>query len=252
MLANKASVETAAIVDLETVRRRCGYCALYDVCLPAGLDGADLERLDTAVRDKRPLDRGNILFRQGASFAALYVVRSGSLKTFVEGPDGDNQILGFHLPGEIMGIGGLTNEHYPCSAEALQHSTVCELPYKQLQAVSNAVPTLHHQLVRIISRQVVVEQEHMVMIGKQRAQRRVAIFIRSFADRYGRLSRDPLMLALPMTRSDIANYLGLVIETVSRSFTRMEADGILAVSRKSVRILRRDLLEGLCDGEAHN
>ncbi len=250
-LPHKTPVGTAAIVDLDKVRRSCGYCAMHDVCLPAGLHGADLEKLDAAVRYKRPLGRGDILFRQGDSFSALYVVRSGSFKTFVESPDGDLQVLGFHLPGEIMGVGGLTGEHYPCSAEPLEGSNVCQLSYPQLQAVSNAVPALHHQLVRIISRQVAAEQEHVVMMGKQHAQRRLAIFVRSLADRYGYQSRDPLKLMLPMTRSDIANYLGLVIETISRLFSKMEADGVLAVNRKSVQILRRDLLDELCGGEAN-
>ncbi len=239
-----------ASVSLDKLRRSCGYCAMHDVCLPAGLDGGDLERLDSTVRDKRPLDRGSALFHQGDSFTALYVVRSGSLKSFVEGPDGDMQVLGFHLPGEIMGVGGLTNDHYPSSVEALERSSICELPYPQLQAVSASMPALHHQLIRVISQEIVAEQGHMVMMGKQQAQRRVAIFLRSLADRYGRLSRDSSALTLTMSRADIANYLGLVIETVSRLFSRMEADGILAVNRKSVRILRRDLLDVLCGGEA--
>ncbi|MEO7067123.1 MAG: cyclic nucleotide-binding domain-containing protein [Rhodanobacter sp.] len=222
---------------------------MHDICLPAGLNGADLEKVDAVVRDKFPLERGNVLFRQGESFTALYVVRSGSLKTYVDGADGDTQILGFHLPGDVMGIGGLTGEHYPCSAEALEHSNICELPYEKLHAVSSTVPTLQHQLVRIISRHAVAGQGHTIMMGKQQAQRRLAIFVRSLADRYGRLSRDPQLLTLPMTRSDIANYLGLVIETVSRLFSKLEADGILSVNRKTIRILRRDLLDELCGGE---
>lgn len=235
----------------DRLRRSCGYCAMHDVCLPASLDSEDLKRVDAIVRDKFPLDRGDVLFHQGHSFTALYVVRSGSLKTYVDGPDGDTQILGFHLPGEIMGIGGLTGEHYPSSAEALEHSSICELPYRQLQLISDTVPALQRQLVRIISRHVVAEQEHTIMMGKQQAQRRLAIFVRSLADRHERLSRDAQLLTLSMTRSDIANYLGLVIETVSRLFSRMEADGILEVNRKSVRILRRDLLNELC-GDAAN
>lgn len=245
---NSALKDTAANHNLEKLRRSCGYCAMHDVCLPAGLDGEDLEKLDAAVRDKLPLDRGNVLFRQGDSFTSLYVVRTGSLKTYVDEPDGDSQILGFHLPGEIVGISGLTSDHYACSAEALERSSVCEVSYKQLQVVCNTVPVLQHQLVRIISRHVMGEEGHMVMMGKQQAQRRVAIFVRNLADRYQRLSRDSEVLTLPMTRSEIANYLGLVIETVSRLFSRMEANGILAVNRKSVRILRPDLLDKLCGG----
>jgi CRP/FNR family transcriptional regulator len=236
-------------VDLDELRRNCGYSAIHDFHLPASLGVGDLQTLNATARDMLPLDRGDTLFRQGESFGALYVVRAGSLKTFVEGSEGDLQILGFHLPGDIMGIGGLTNEHYPCSAVALERSSICELRYNQLQQVSANVPALHHQLIRVISGALVTEQRHLVMMGKQQAQRRLAFFIRRMADRYTRLSRDSSALNLSMSRSDIANYLGLALETVSRLFTKLESDGLLEVNRKSVRILRRDLLEELCGGE---
>jgi CRP/FNR family transcriptional regulator, anaerobic regulatory protein len=236
-------------VDLDELRRTCGYSAIHDFHLPAGLSVGNLQTLNATARDMLPLDRGETLFRQGESFGALFVVRAGSLKTFVEGSEGDLQVLGFHLPGDILGIGGLTNEHYPCSAEALERSSICELRYDQLQEVSASVPALHHQLVRVISGALVTEQRHLVMMGKQQAQRRLAFFIRRMADRYARLSRDPSALTLSMSRSDIANFLGLALETVSRLFTKMESDGVLAVNRKSVCILRRDLLDELCGGE---
>jgi CRP/FNR family transcriptional regulator len=219
---------------------------LHELCLPAGIDGNDLERLDNAVRDKRTLHRGDMLFRQGDVFHALYVVRAGSLKSFVESPEGDLQVLGFHLPGEIVGIDALSGDHHLCSAQALEHTSICELPYEQLQLVVQEVPALYRQLMRVISREVVAEQHHLVTMGKQQAQERLAIFLRSLADRYGRLSRDSASLNLPMSRSEIANYLGLVIETVSRLFGRMEAAGVLTVERKAIHILRPDLLESLC------
>lgn len=247
--ATKAVNSTASTVELDELRRNCGYSAIHDFHLPAGLSVENFQTLNATVRDQLPIDRGHTLFRQGDSFGALYVVRAGSLKTFVEGSEGDLQILGFHLPGDIMGIGGLTNEHYPCSAEALERSNICELRYNQLQEVCARVPALQHQLVRVISGALLSEQRHLVMMGKQQAQRRLAFFIRRLADRNQRLSRDPLELSLSMSRSDIANYLGLALETVSRLFTKMESDGLLAVNRKSVRILRRDLLDELCGGE---
>jgi CRP/FNR family transcriptional regulator len=242
-------MENAAIaVDLGQLRRSCGACALHELCLPAGIDGNDLKRLDDAVRDKRTLRRGDMLFRQGDTFHALYVVRTGSLKTFVESPEGDLQVLGFHLPGEIVGIDALTGDHHLCSAQALEHTSICELPYDQLESAVQEVPALYRQLMRVISREVVAEQHHLVTMGKQQAQERLAIFLRSLADRYGRLSRDSASLTLPMSRSEIASYLGLVIETVSRLFSRMEAAGILTVERKAIHILRPDLLESLCHG----
>ena len=239
------------VVDIEQLRRSCGACALHELCLPAGIDRSDMERLDSAVRDKRTLDRGKTLFRQGDAFHALYVVRSGSLKTFVENPAGEVQVLGFVLPGEILGVAALVNDRHPMTAEALERSSICELPYTQLQQIVGEVPALHRQLMRVISREVVADNSHLVMMGRQHAQERLAIFLQSLADRHGRLSRDASTLTLTMSRYDIANYLGLVVETVSRLFSRMEAAGILVVNRKSVNILRPDLLAQLCGSHAN-
>ena len=234
------------VLDLSQLRRSCSTCALSELCLPAGIGNYDLERLDTAVRDKRTLDRGGMLYRDGDPFEALYVVRSGSLKTFVLDDSGDMQILGFHLPGEIIGFDALASNRHVSQAEALERSSICELPYARLQQVTSEVPALHRQLMRVISREVIEEHRHLVMMGRQQAQEQLAIFLKSLADRYQRLQRDGTALTLSMSRYDIANYLGLVVETVSRLFSRLEEMGVLEVNRKSVRICRPDLLAGLC------
>ncbi len=241
--------DTAILLNLDELRRSCGSCALHELCLSAGIDDADLARLDHVVRDRRALDRGSMLFRQEDPFHALYVVRSGSFKTYVQSASGDVQILGFSLPGEVLGVAALADDRHPMSAEALERSSICELPIAQLQQIVSEVPSLHRQLMRVVGREAVADSRHLVMMGRQQAQERLAIFLRSLSERYGRLSRDTVTLTLPMSRNDIANYLGLVVETVSRVLSRMEAAGVLAVNRKSVSILRPDLLAELCSGE---
>jgi CRP/FNR family transcriptional regulator len=236
----------ATVLDLNQLRRSCSSCALYELCLPAGIGVDDLNRLDATVKDKRALERGAMLYREGDTFEALYVVRSGALKTYVQNEAGDMQILAFHLPGEILGFDALATNLHVSQAEALERSSICELPYAKLQQVTSEVPALHRQLMRVISREVVEEHRHLVMMGKQQAQEQLASFLRSLADRYQRLHRDGSALNLPMSRYDIANYLGLVVETVSRLFSRMEEMGVLEVNRKSVRILQPDLLAALC------
>lgn len=235
------------ILELDQLRRRCAACALHQLCLPAGISGADLERLDSLVRDKRLLVRGKALFHQGDPFRALYIVRSGSIKTFVEDPSGDVQLLGFYLPSEIVGLDGLANDSHRCGAEAMERSSICELPYEQLHLIMNEIPSLHRQLARITSQRAEFDQEHLVMMGRPQSQERLAMFLRGLADRCQQLSRDSSNLVLPMSRRDLASYLGLAMETVSRLFGRMEAEGILAVERKRVRILRPDLLAEMCD-----
>ena len=233
-------------LDIHHLRRSCRSCGLYELCLPAGIDESDLAQLDAAVRDKRMLARGESLFRQDDPFTSLYVVRSGSMKTVVADANGDTQVLGFHLPGEIVGVDAMAHDRHLCTAEALERTSVCELPYPRLQQVLTQVPGLHRQLLRVVSREVASEQSHLVTMGRQQAQERLAIFLRSLSERFGRLSRDTVTLNLTMSRYDIASYLGLVVETVSRLFTRMEAAGVLTVSRKHIVILRPDLLSGMC------
>ena len=234
------------VLDLNQLRRSCSSCALSELCLPAGIGGDDLDKLDMVVRDKRTLDRGDALYRDGDPFQALYVVRSGSLKTFVQDDTGALQILGFHLPGDIIGFDALAADRHISQAEALERSSICELPYDRLQQVTNEVPALHRQLMRVISREVIEEHRHAVVMGRQQAQEQLAIFLKSLSDRYHRLQRDGTTLTLSMSRYDIANYLGLVVETVSRLFSRMEEMGVLEVNRKAVRICRPDLLANLC------
>lgn len=235
------------IVNLNQLRRSCATCALRQLCLPVGIDGADLERLDALIHDKRLLLRGKPLFRQGDAFHALYIVRSGSIKTFVEDPGGDVQVLGFHLPGEIVGMDGLADDHHRCGAEALERASICELPYDHLQLILSQIPILHRQMERIVSRRGDFDQGHLVMMGRAQAQERLAMFLRRFAERSEQLSRSSSNLDLPMSRRDVASYLGLAMETVSRLFGRMEAEGVLVVERKRVRILRPDLLADMCD-----
>lgn len=237
---------SSSVFDLGQLRRSCKACALYELCLPAGISAEDLTQLDATIRDRRALNRGGVLYRNGEPFTALYVVRSGALKTFVQNADGDLQVLGFHLPGDIIGFDALATDFHVSQAEALERSSLCELPYAKLQQVTHDVPALQRQLMRVISREVVSEHEHLVMMGKQQTLAQLASFLKSIADRHARLSRDNTVLTLPMSRMDIANYLGLVVETVSRTFTRMEDLGVLAVNRKQVRILRPDLLAELC------
>lgn len=240
---------SANVLDLNQLRRTCRTCALYELCLPAGIDGPGLVQLDAVVRDRRLVNRGEALYRDGEPFTALYAVRSGALKTYVQNAAGDMQIIGFHLPGEILGFDAVATDFHVSYAEALERSSLCEVPFVRLQQVAREVPALQRQLLRVASREVANEHQHLVAMGKQQAQERLAGFLQNIADRYARLSRDNSSLTLPMSRADIANYLGLVVETVSRGFTRMEDMGVLAVNRKQVRILRPDLLASLCSAD---
>jgi CRP/FNR family transcriptional regulator len=239
-----------AVIDLARLRRTCSACGLHQLCLPAAIGADDLHRLDEILQARRPLERGQPIFRADHGFTSLYVVRSGSFKTYTTNEHGDSQVLGFHLPGEILGFDAVSTDRHQCTAEALERSTVCEVPYIKLAQVAAQVPDLQRQLMRVISREVQRDHEHLVMMGRRHAQERLAIFLKSLSDRYRRLQRDPAVLTLGMSRYELANYLGLVVETVSRLFTRLQTIGVLEVHRKTVRILDFDKLDALT-GENH-
>ncbi len=235
------------IVNLRELRQSCADCALNQLCLPASIGGADLDRLDQLVKQRLPLERGDILFREGTKQPALFVVRSGSLKTFVTLPEGDVQILGFHIAGELVGLDGLSGDGHRCTAEALERSSLCEVPFDSLTEVAAKVPGLQHQLFRVMSREFGREMQHPVMMGRKHAMSRLAIFLRSLSERLEGIGHDPHLLTLSMTRQELANYLGLVIETVSRLFSRMQSQGVLEVDRRSVRIVDPVALAALAE-----
>lgn len=232
-----SSAQSDTNLDIKGLQRSCATCSLRQLCLPADISSADVERLDRIVADRRPLSRGQMLFQTDMPFKALFVVRSGAMKTVVENEDGDEQIVGFHLPGELFGLDAIDEGRHRCSAEALERTSLCEIPFDQLEDIAGKLPSLRHALFRIISREMAAEQRHLVLMSRRSARERLAIFLRSLSRRYERRGYSASGFNLSMSRYDLANYLGLAVETVSRLFTSMQEDGVLNVERKDVEIL---------------
>lgn len=244
------SAEAANVIDLGQVRRSCAQCSLGQLCLPAAIGAGELDRLERIVRSRRAIQRGERLFGVGTPLTALYVAREGAFKTTTLSEDGNAQIIGFHLPGELIGLDGLGSERHRCEAEALERATVCEVPYAQLQLVAAQVPGLQRGLMRVIGRSTEQDHSHVAMMGRKHAVERVALFLHSISERFRLLDRPHDAFALPMSREDIANFLGLVIETVSRSFSKLAEDGVIEVRGKNVRIRSREALERAADHPA--
>ena len=181
------------------------------------------------------------LFRQADQHKSLYVVRSGSFKTQHLHRDGTESILGFHLPGEIMGLTGLGTGKYRTSAIALERSTVCELPLERLHDLAKLLPSLNQQLHKIMSHRILEDQE-LILVHHRNAQERVTSFILSLSQRLKRRGFSETNLMLSMARHDIANFLGLSLETVSRTLTRLEKEGVLNIDRRNIRILDKNQL----------
>ncbi len=225
----------------------CSDCALDRLCLPVGIGAEDLGRLDDIVRRRRPLRRGDVVFRAGEPFRTVYAVRSGSLKTFTTSGDGREHVTGFHLPGELVGLDAISGGVYPTSARALETSSLCEVGYEDLERLSGVIEGLQRRLMRLMSREIVQDREMMVLLGGLPAERRVAALLRNLSARFGERGFSAQAFRLSMTRAEIGSYLGLALETVSRVFTRLQGEGLIAVERRQVRIVDPDRLDRLVE-----
>lgn len=228
----------------------CSSCALNPVCLPLAVDEADLDQLESIIERRRPLLRGASLFRQGDAFHALYAVRSGALKTCLAPTDGDEHITGFYLPGDIVGLDSLARAQHGCSAVALESTTYCAIPFAQLEALALKLPSLQHHLFKLLSTEIHCDQQLLLLLGKRSAEARIAAFLLGLASRYKRRHLSESRFHLPMSRTDIANHLGLAIETVSRVLTHLQHIGVLEVDGKDIEILDREQLCQLAEPAA--
>jgi CRP/FNR family transcriptional regulator len=228
--------EQSTVVHLADVKVACEKCSLHQLCLPMGLESDDVKKLDHIIKRKRPLQRGEYLFQCDDPFKSVYAIRSGSFKTFTTTSDGEEQITGFHLPGELVGLDALTSGKHRADARALETCSVCEIPYDRLEDLSRHIVGLQRQLLRIMSREILEDQDMMIWLGKKSAEERLALLLLRISSRFRERGFSPTEFNLSMSRTDIANYLGLAVETVSRLFSRFQESGIMTVERKHVRI----------------
>ena len=223
----------------------CGDCTLFQLCLPVGMDPPDLARLEGIIQRRRPLQRGEFVFRMGEGFHSIYAVRSGSVKTFVLTEDGREQVTGFHLPGELLGLDAISGEVHPCTARALETASLCEIPFDQLETLWAVIPALPRQLMRVMGKEILHDQTLLMLMSKKNAEERLAAYLLNLSMRFGRRGYSLRDYNLSMSRSDIGNYLGLAVETVSRIFTRFQDEGVLSVQRKHVQLLDLERLKAL-------
>lgn len=230
----------------------CKDCSLASLCLPLSLNLEDMDTLDEIVKRGRPMKKGEFLFRQGDAFNSVFAVRSGALKTFSLSDDGDEQITGFHLPSELVGLSGMDNEIYPVSAIALETTSVCEIPFERLDELAEQLPQLRRQLMRIMSREIRDDQQMMLLLSKKTADERIATFLVNLSARFRARGFSANQFRLAMSRNEIGNYLGLAVETVSRVFTRFQQNNLLEAEGKEVHILDPIELCALAGGNLDN
>jgi CRP/FNR family transcriptional regulator len=213
-------------------RTRCATCNLRELCLPCGLQASDMARMVEVVYTRKRVKRGETLYRCGESFESLYAVRSGFFKSSVVLEDGRDQVTGFHMAGEIVGMDGIGTERHAADVIALEDSEVCVIPYARLEEFG-----LERQLHKVMSRELVRDQGVMMLLGTMRAEERLAAFLLNLSQRFVARGYSPNEFHLRMTRDEIGSYLGLSLETVSRLFSRFQAEDLISVQQKHIRIL---------------
>jgi len=226
----------------------CSNCNLRELCLPVGFSDRELDRLDTLVATRRTVKRGELLFHTGDAFESLYAVRTGFFKTRVSSEDGRDQVTGFQMAGELLGLDGIGSERHTCDAVALEDSQVCVIPYEQLEYLSREFTDLQRQFHKIMSREIVRDHGVMLLLGSMRAEERLAAFLLNLTQRLQARGFSPSSLVLRMTREEIGTYLGLKLETVSRCFSKFQEDGVLAVRQRQIQVLDPAALQRIVGG----
>ncbi len=237
-----------SVVRLEPFKVACSSCNLRELCLPVGIAEDQMERLDAIVAMRRNLTRGQALFRTGEPFTSLFAVRTGFFKTCLSSEDGRDQVTGFQMAGELLGLDGIGTDHHTCDAVALEDSQVCVIPYTQLEELSREISDLQRHFHKIMSREIVREHGVMLLLGSMRAEERLAAFLLNLTQRLRARGFSANSLVLRMTREEIGSYLGLKLETVSRAFSKFQEDGVLDVKQRQIQVLNPQALQDLVNG----
>jgi len=233
-------------VSLQALKS-CATCSMHQLCLPMGLEDADITRLDQIIGRRRRLERDERLYGVGEPFRNLYAVRFGHFKTYQVNAAGEAQITGFQMAGELLGMDAISGTHH-CDAVALESSEVCEIPFARLEDLFGEVPALLRHFHRIMSQEITREQNVMLLLGNMRAEQRFAVFLVNLSARYATRGYAANRFGLRMSREDIGNYLGLTIESISRLLSRFKKQGWIEVDKRELTLLDPAKLKALAAG----
>ncbi|PMS14717.1 Crp/Fnr family transcriptional regulator [Trinickia dabaoshanensis] len=222
--------------------QHCASCSMRSACMPQTLSDQELSRFDSIVSATRLIKRGDALYRANDTFQSIYAIRSGSFKTVVMHRDGREQVTGFHLAGEVLGLDGVCTEHHSSDAIAIEDSSVCIIPYALLESMCAESKRLQQQVLRMMSGEIVRESSLMMLLGTMSAEQRVAAFLLNMSSRMKARGYSAAEFNLRMTREEMGNFLGMKLETVSRMFSKFQRDGLVQSHGKRIRIVDLDEL----------
>jgi CRP/FNR family transcriptional regulator len=244
----RAAGVAQAATPLQTL---CSTCHLRDLCLPCGLTGSDMQRLDGLMFGRRKVAAGQALYHAGERFQYIYAVRSGTFKSSLAHLDGREQVSGFHMAGELMGLDGLAHGKLASTSTALEDSEVCAIPYAHLMELAAGNAGLQHVVGRLMSREIVREHSLMLLLGSMNAEERLAAFLLNLSQRLKARGFSAHEFHLRMSRAEIGSYLGMKLETVSRTFSAFQQQGLLDVDKRHIRITDPDGLTEAFGARVH-
>ena len=225
----------ADIIDVRYPKPACSACDLRDLwCLPIGLKGSDFQHLDRIINRRKRVRRGEYLYRSGDVFSALYALRTGFFKTVLTSENGQEHVTGFYMTGELMGMDAICNDRHNCDALALEDSEICEIPYPALESLCREIPALQHEFHKIMSREISRNHSLVILLSSMSADERLAAFLLNLSQRMGARGYSQTQFQLRMTRGDIGNYLGLKLETISRTLSKFQEEGLVGVQNKNL------------------
>jgi CRP/FNR family transcriptional regulator, anaerobic regulatory protein len=242
---------TGSVKPLAPLKTNCSACHLRELCLPCGLNSNDLTRLDSLMFGRRKVKVGQALFHEGQSFQFIYAVRNGTFKSSLMLADGREQVSGFHVAGELMGLDGVANGTHASSATALEDSEICAIPYAHLIELAAGSSSMQHAVSRLMSQEIVREHSLMMLLGSMNADERLAAFLLNLSQRLKALGYSAREFHLRMSRAEIGSYLGMTLETVSRTFSAFQQQGLLEVDKRYIRIVDLDGLRRAFETRPH-
>lgn len=223
----------------------CNDCSLSKLCIPLALENSEISQLDDVIKRSKPLQKAELIYREGGNFRSIFAIRAGTVKTYSTTSEGEEQITGFYFPGEILGMDSIGQPHYNSSAETMEVASICEIPFSHVEQLSAELPNLQKHFFGLLSREIHADQRHFMLLSKNTAEERVASLLLSISARNARRHLSATLLRLPMSRSDIGNFLGLTLETVSRVLSRLAKQGVIAVNHKEVQLIDLNLLRDI-------
>ena len=235
-------------VSAQQLRAACSGCNLKELCLPLGLSDAEMELLERLIHKGHAAKKGDALYRAGATFTALYAVKAGCFKTCVISEDGREQVTGFHMSGEIIGMDAISTERHTCNAIALEDSEICEIPFARLEDLCRKIPALQRHFYKVMSREIVRDHGVMLLLGNMKAEERLAAFLLNLSQRFQSRGYSPREFNLRMTREEIGSFLGLKLETVSRIFSKFQEEGMVKVNNRQIELIDTPRLKHLLNG----